>query len=159
MARALRGPRCCAAKLEVRVGDATPVILPEAAYGRASGLITLTFLPAHGEAIVLVRGVFFRICADGTLRAPDNSPVAAYADGLWQLGHRHHRAVECAGPVYLRATTLSGRRECTGPYEILRAVGGAIFSRDTCLGLHAGRVEPDLSAIRLWREIAILSAL
>lgn len=48
-------------------------------------MIILTFRPVHGESPVSVRGAYFRICADCTLRGPDNAIAASYDKGLWQL--------------------------------------------------------------------------
>ncbi len=120
-------------------------------------MITLTFRPALSESPVLVRGAYFRICADGTLRGPDNAVAASYADGLWQLGPRRHVAFECAGPIYLRVTSSDGRREQIGPYDFIRAAEGAIFSNEACLGIYAPRGEM-ASSRELWREITLLSA-
>lgn len=105
---------------------------------------------------MLVRGAYFRICADGTLRGPDNAVAASYTNGLWQLGGRRHRTLECREAVYLRVTTSDGQRECIGPYEGLRVTGGAIFSNDTYLGAHT-RGESYLPEAAIWREIALLS--
>jgi len=119
-------------------------------------VITLTFRPANGESAILVRGAYFRICSDGTLRGPDNAVTASYTEGLWQLGRRQHRTLECREAVYLRVTTSDGQRECIGPYEGLRVSGGAIFSNDTYLGAHT-RGETYLSKTEIWTEIALLS--
>jgi hypothetical protein len=120
-------------------------------------LITLTFRPVHGESPVFVRGAYFRICADGTLRGPDNAIAASYGNGLWQLAQRRHRAFECSRPVYLRITRQDGRHEHIGPYDCVRATGGAIFTHETCLGMYAGAGEP-AAAPGLWQEVAFLSA-
>lgn len=119
-------------------------------------MITLTFRPLSGESVILVRGAYFRICADGTLRGPDNAVTANYADGLWQLGRRQHRMVECRESVYLRVTTSDGQRECIGPYEGVKVTGGAIFSNDTYLGAHT-RAESYALDAAIWREIALLT--
>jgi hypothetical protein len=120
-------------------------------------LITLTFRPVCGELAVLIRGAYFRICADGTLRAPDNTITANYADGIWSLGQRQHRTLECREAVYLRVTHGSGSRESIGPYESLTVSGGAIFCAHNYLGAHAAHNEPACVASRIWREVAILS--
>ncbi|MDE2447744.1 MAG: hypothetical protein KGO22_02155 [Gammaproteobacteria bacterium] len=87
-------------------------------------MITLTFRALNGESLMLVRGAYFRICADGTLRGPDNAVAASYTNGLWQLGRRRHRTLECREAVYIRVTTSDGQRECIGPYEYLKVAGG-----------------------------------
>jgi hypothetical protein len=121
-------------------------------------LITLTFRPIDSQPPVLVRGRFFRICADGTLRGPDNDVTAMYADGVWALAHRQHRAIECGGSVYLRVTHSNGRREQGGPYESVRAADGAIYTHDHCMGIHASGRVPS-GPLELWREVVLLSEL
>ncbi len=118
-------------------------------------MITLTFRPLSSEAAILVRGTYFRICADGTLRGPYNDVAANYSDGLWQVGRKQHRALECREAVYLRVTTSDGQRECIGPYEALRVSGGAIFSNEVYLGAHAR--EAHLPEADIWSEVALLS--
>jgi len=119
-------------------------------------VITLTFRALSGEAVAHVRGAYFRICADGTLRGHDNAVAASYTDGQWQLGRGRHMMLECRETVYLRVTTSDGRRECIGPYEYLKVSGGEIFSNDTYLGAHA-RGESHLPKGDIWREVAVLS--
>lgn len=119
-------------------------------------MITLTFRAVSGDAVSLVRGAYFRICADGTLRGPDNAITASYTNGIWKFGHRRHRMLECREALYLRVTSSDGRRECIGPYESLKVTGGAIFSNDTYLGAHA-QDEPQFREAAIWREIALLS--
>lgn len=120
-------------------------------------MITLAFRSVVTEVVVLVRGVYFRICADGTLRAPDNTVTAKYAEGIWLLGQRPHRILECREPVYLRVTHGNGSRESVGPYQSLTVTGGAIFSDQTYLGAHATHRDPAAGRSEIWREIAILS--
>jgi hypothetical protein len=122
-------------------------------------LITLTFHPLHGESSVLVRGMHFRICADATLRGPDNAIAARYSDRLWQLGPRQYRAFECSGPVYLRVTNSDGSRERAGPFNFIKATEGAIFTHDNCLGLHATARDAGVSAADIWQEIVLTEAL
>jgi hypothetical protein len=111
----------------------------------------------RSESPVLVRGAYFRICADGTLRGPDNGVVASSADGLWELAHRLHRAFECDAPVYLRVTNSDGRRERIGPYEFIKAAQGAIFTHDSCLGVYATGGRPG-GSLGIWQEIVFLNA-
>lgn len=106
-----------------------------------------------------MRGTYFRICADGTLRAPDNTVTAKYAGGLWLLGQRQHRTLQCREAVYLRVTHDDGNRESIGPYECVTVSGGAIFSDHTYLGAHAQHRDSVSGDGGLWREIAILSRL
>jgi hypothetical protein len=100
-------------------------------------MIILTFRPVRSEARTIVRGAYFRICADGTLRGPDNSVTANYANGIWKLAHRSHRSFECEGEVYLRVTDSEGRQQSAGPYQLVRFSQGIIFSGDVRLGAHA----------------------
>jgi hypothetical protein len=106
--------------------------------------------------MVLVRGTYFRLCPDETLRGPDNSVAARYIDGLWQVAQRRYRAFECEGPVYLRVTGSDGRRDYIGPYDFLKASDGAIISRDGCLGTHSLRRGIVIQE-GPWTEIAFLS--
>jgi hypothetical protein len=106
---------------------------------------------------VLIRAAYFRISADGALRGPDNAITATYADGLWQLAQRHHRAFECAGPVYLRFMRKGGQPEIMGPYEFVRAAEGAVFTHDECLGVHDLRGRT-LTSVGVWDEIVFLTA-
>jgi hypothetical protein len=122
-------------------------------------VITLAFRSIRSEIEVLVRGAYFRICADGTLRAPDNTVAATYADSVWMLGPRQHRTLECREPVYLRVTHGNGNRESIGPYAGLTVAGGAIFADHTYLGAHAPHPDSVAAAGAVWREIAILSQL
>lgn len=121
-------------------------------------MITLTFRALSGEWVIPVRGAYFRICADGTLRGPDNAIAANYTQGHWQLGRRRNRTLECREALYLRVTTSDGQREYIGPYECLKVTGGAVFSNDTYLGAHT-RGESYLPQAAVWREIALLSEL
>jgi hypothetical protein len=120
-------------------------------------LITLTFRPLHGESSVLVRGMYFRICADATLRGSDNAIAARYSERLWQLGPRQFRSFECSGPVYLRVTHHDGSRESAGPYNLIKASEGAIFTDNSCLGLYASPGDAAVLAT-VWHEIALLSS-
>jgi hypothetical protein len=121
-------------------------------------VITLSFRPLSGDSVILVRGAYFRICADGSLRGPDNAVAASYVRGFWHLGRRQHSMLECREAVYLRVTTSAGQRECIGPYECLKVAGGAIFANGAYLGAHTrGELHPPPADI--WREIALLSGI
>lgn len=106
---------------------------------------------------MVVRGAHFRICSDGTLRGPDNTTAARYVDGLWHLGQRRHISFECAGPVYLRVTH-HGRCEYIGPYAPIRAADGAIFTHDSCLGVHSARAQLGAEMVEMWQEISFLTS-
>jgi hypothetical protein len=121
-------------------------------------LIILSFRPLQSGSVVLVRGAHFRICSDGTLRGPDNTTAARYVDGLWHLGQRRHISFECNGLIYLRVTNNRGRRECIGPYPSIRAADGAIFTHDSCLGVHIVRTQLGTEMLELWREVSLLTS-
>jgi hypothetical protein len=119
-------------------------------------LILLAFRPVRDESRVIVRGAYFRICADGTLRGPDNGVVASYLKGLWQLTHGRHRAFDCSGPVVLRITNSDGTRERRGPYDFVKAAAGAIFSDNSCVAIHDSRAEVQYP-LAVCQEITLLS--
>ena len=98
----------------------------------------------------------FRIGADATLRGPDNAIAARYSKRAWLLGQRPYRGFECGGPVYLRVTNSDGSRNQMGPYGFIKATGGAIFTAESCLGMHVTGMETAI-APDLWREVAILT--
>jgi hypothetical protein len=119
----------------------------------------LSFRPLQDGSAVVVRGAHFRICADGTLRGPDNTIAARYLDRLWHLGQRRHISFDCAGLVYLRVTNQRGQRECIGPYASIKAADGAIFSQDNCLGAHAVRAEFGSETVERWWEVSFLTSM
>lgn len=104
-------------------------------------MIILAFRAVRSESRTIVRGAYFRVCADRTLRGPDNSVAAVYATGLWQVRGRPHRSFECEGEVYLRATDSDGRYVSAGPYQSVRFSQGVIFSGEVRLGAHASANE------------------
>jgi hypothetical protein len=122
-------------------------------------LIILNFRPLQNGSAILVRGGHFRICADASLRGPDNTVAARYLDGLWYLGHKRHVSFDCTGPIHLRVTNRHGRRECIGPYDSIRAAHGAIFTGDVCLGIHAVRDQADSPTIDVWQEVSLLASI
>ena len=121
-------------------------------------MIILSFRPLKTGPTVLVRWAHFRICSDGTLRGPDNTTAAHYSDGLWHLGQRRHISFECAGPIYLRVTNNDGQRECVGPYAVIRAADGAIFTHDGCLGVHVARAQLGSQTVEVWEEVSFLTS-
>lgn len=120
-------------------------------------MITLSFRPLQNGSAILVRGAYFRICADGTLRGPDNTISARYLDSLWYLGHKRHVSFDCAGPILLRVTNRHGQRERIGPYDSIRTANGTIFTGDNCLGVHAVRDEPGSAMFDVWQEVSFLA--
>ena len=120
-------------------------------------MITLTFRPVGTESPVFARAAYFRICEDATLRGPDNSVAAVYANHSWLFGNRRFRSFECDGPVYLRTRTGGGGLASTGPYAFLREAEGALYTHDACLGIYLPGREPDSSLVQ-WLEITLLSS-
>jgi hypothetical protein len=116
-------------------------------------VIKLSF--TFGGIPLYVRGAYFRICADGTLRGPEGSLVASYTSQGWRLGTRSCREFEALGPLFLRAHFADGRRQHLGPYEAVRAADGALFSRTRCIGIFCTNraASPGLPE---WNEIAFL---
>ena len=120
-------------------------------------MIILTFRAVRGETRTIVRAAFFRVCADRTLRGPDNSVAALYANGLWQLRRIPHRSFECEGEVYLRVTDADGRHVSAGPYQSVRFAQGVIFSGEVRLGAHASYDDSDPPA-GLLHSVTLLNA-
>jgi hypothetical protein len=110
----------------------------------------------QGDSLILIRGMHFRICADATLRGPDNAIAAYYSERTWLLGSRRYRAFECSGQVYLRVTNSNGSRDHLGPYSFIKAADGGIFTAENCIGIHASWADSSISP-DLWREVALLS--
>ena len=120
-------------------------------------MITLTFSRASPHFPISVRAVFFRICADSTLRGPDSSVIATYTEHRWKLGKRGCNEFLCTDPVFLRVMDAEGRSEKLGPYEFLRGAEGALFTNGRCLGSHSPTWSGELQG-NLWHEITLLSA-
>ncbi len=77
---------------------------------------------------------FVRFCADGSLRGPDNCVVAHCVDGLWQVGGRVHRELDCEGPVRVRITTRPGEASVHhGPFQSLRTIDGVLHAGESSL--------------------------
>jgi hypothetical protein len=118
-------------------------------------MMMLVFRPFFSGSPVQVRGAYFRICADGTLRGPDNDIAASFIEQSWHLARRRFLDFQCATPVYLRVTHQNGEREQLGPFGFLRAAEGALFSAERCLGTHSiNWASPNTAAC--WREIVLL---
>jgi len=118
-------------------------------------LITLTFSRRAPQNPVSVRAAFFRICADSTLRAPDSSVVATFSSRRWLLGNRGCEDFT-SGPVFLRIKRHDGTTERLGPYELVRAAEGALFTTGRCLGMHS--VPGVCGGSDCWDEITLLPA-
>jgi hypothetical protein len=120
-------------------------------------MLMLMFRPVRSESTIMVRGAYFRICSDRTLRGPDNAVTANYVNGLWQLAQKPYRSFECEGEVYLRVTDADGRHTQMGPYPSVRVTRGAVFAGETWLGDHAGFGESDIPP-GLWNRVTLLDA-
>jgi hypothetical protein len=120
-------------------------------------LITLTFSPLSAGSQILVRGTFFRICADSTLRGPESTLVATYAAHLWRVGLRACRDFHCDDSLLLRVRNPEGDQEELGPYQFLRVAEGALFASGKCLGMYSSRWNVE-SSIHRWDEITLLAA-
>jgi hypothetical protein len=119
-------------------------------------VLRITFHGWKGDAPTLILAAFVRFCPDGTLRGPDNFLVARCVDGLWQLGGRAHRDLECEGPVRVRV--ISRERETPihhGPFKNARAVNGVLHGDDACMHLRVpGGLAEDATPCH---EVAFLS--
>lgn len=65
----------------------------------------LTFRALSNDSVIFVRGTYFRIFADGTLRGPDNAVAARYADGLWHVARNNTEYSSAARLTNLLAQT------------------------------------------------------
>lgn len=119
-------------------------------------MLRLSFQIGAGDTPTLMLASFVRFCADGTLRGPDNYVVARCVEGMWQVGGRAHRELECEGPVRVRVISRPGEAPVLlGPYHQLRTVNGVLHA-DT-ISLHVrmpGRIN---SGNAECHEIAFLS--
>ena len=97
-------------------------------------MLRVNFHPGLGHAPTVLLAPFLRFCADGFLRGPDNYVVALCVEGLWQVGGRAHRELDCEGPVRVRVVARPGAAPvCLGPFRHLRTVGGILHADDRCL--------------------------
>jgi len=97
-------------------------------------LLRVSFHAGQGDTPTLMLAPFVRFCADGSLRGPDNCVVAQCVDGLWQVGGRAHRELDCKGPVHVRITQHAGQAPVNrGPFQNLRTIGGVLHADETSL--------------------------
>jgi len=90
-------------------------------------LLRVSFHVGAGDSPTLMLASFIRFCADGSLRGPDNYVVARCVDGMWHVGGRSHRELECEGPVRVRITTKPGEGPVQhGPFQHLRTLNGVL---------------------------------
>ena len=97
-------------------------------------MLRLNFHAGLGDPPTLMLATFVRFCADGCLRGPDNCMVAQCVEGLWQVGGRAHRELDCEGPVRVRIITRAGESPVQhGPFKHLRTIGGVLHADDCSL--------------------------
>ena len=97
-------------------------------------MLRVNFHAGQGDSPTLMLASCVRFCADGTLRGPDNSVVARCVEGMWHVGGRVHRELECEGPVRVRV--MAGAKAAPvllGPFRKLRTINGVLHGDDTCL--------------------------
>jgi hypothetical protein len=106
-------------------------------------VLRLNFRSVCGDAPTLTVAQYFRFCADGTLRGPENYLVARREDGLWRLSGRMHRELECEGPVHVRLNRAADRdSRLLGPFAQLRTVSGVLYGDNACLHVALPGCEP-----------------
>src|SRR6187455_733866 len=91
-------------------------------------MLRLNFRSTRGDAPTRTVAAFFRFCADGTLRGPENFLVARCVGGTWSLSGRTHRELDCEGPVRLRLSM--GAHEAPvelGPFAHVRTAAGMLY--------------------------------
>ncbi len=100
-------------------------------------MLRLSFRSPIGEAPTRTAAAFFRFCADGTLRGPENYVVARCVGGTWTMGGRSHRELDCEGPVKLRV--LMGALDAPlllGPFTQVRSAAGMLYGDERCLNVY-----------------------
>ena len=119
-------------------------------------MLILTFHAALGDSAIQSRATYFRLCADATLRGPDNALAATRFNDCWRVGQRLFRQMDCAGPVLLRVKrTPSAEPISMGPYKLVRSSGGLMYGDDVCLSLHTPGWNGKLDACH---EVSLLDA-
>lgn len=94
----------------------------------------MNFHAGPGDAPTVMLATFVRFCADGSLRGSDNCVVAHCAEGLWHVGGRVHRELDCEGPVRVRVVTRPGDAPVQhGPFRHVRTVAGVLHADDCCM--------------------------
>jgi hypothetical protein len=97
-------------------------------------MLRVNFHVGKGDTPTLMLASCLRFCADGTLRGPDNYVVARCVDGLWQVGGRMHRELDCEGPVRVRITPhASDSPVHRGPFRRVHTVNGVLHGDDVSL--------------------------
>jgi len=99
---------------------------------------------------------YFRFCADGTLRGPENYLVARCEEGFWRLSGRMHREIECEGSVQLRLSRGANRAtQLLGPFTQLHTVAGVFYAGSDCLNIPLPGGKSDVPGD--YQELTLLS--
>jgi hypothetical protein len=110
-------------------------------------VLTLTFHASLGEPAAQARAASFRLCADATLRAQDNSLTATRTAGSWLVARRSFRRFDCGGPVLLLVRAVpSARPFKLGPFLRVRAGAALIWGDDELLSLRVPGWSADCDA-------------
>src|SRR5690606_27853049 len=100
-------------------------------------VLRLNFRSTMGDAPTRTAAAFFRFCADGTLRGPENYVVARSVGGTWTLSGRAHRAIECEGPLKLRLSAGASEPPVVlGPFTHVRSAAGMLYGDERCLNIY-----------------------
>jgi len=92
-------------------------------------VLRLNLRSTTGDAPTLAMAKYFRFCADGTLRGPENYVVARREDGFWRMSGRMHREIDCEGPVTVRLSRGAHQAaQLLGPFAHLHTVAGVLHS-------------------------------
>lgn len=120
-------------------------------------MLRLTFHAGKGDSPTLMLAAFVRFCADGNLRGPDNYVVARCVEGLWHVGGRAHRELDCEGPVRVRITSRASDEPVhRGPFKRLHTVNGVLHGDDASMNVvMPGRVAEGAAACH---ELTLLSS-
>jgi hypothetical protein len=111
-------------------------------------VLRLTFYASLGEPATQARAIGFRLCADATLRAQDNSLTATRTGGSWLVGGRSFRRFDCGGPVVLLVRRAASARPVRlGPFRLVRAGAALIWGDDQLLSLRVPGWGADRDAV------------
>lgn len=111
-------------------------------------VLRLNFHVGRGDMPTLMLASFVRFCADGTLRGSDNCVVARCIEGLWHVGGKSHRELECEGPMRIRVTASQNQPPVHhGPFNLVRTINGVLYADEICMniampGRNADRATP-----------------
>ena len=109
-------------------------MVADSAAASGHAMLRLNFRSMTGDAPTSTVALFFRFCADGTLRGPENYLVARCEEGFWRLSGRMHRELDCEGPVKVRLSRGANQAaQLLGPFGHLRTVSGVLYGDDACL--------------------------